>query len=205
MATDNDNLHGSAPDSHPVALLLVDVINPLDFPEAEEFLRHALPAAEKIATLKRRAVKEGVPVIYANDNFGRWRSDLAAVVRRCLEPDCKGKPLCEALRPGEKDYFVLKPKHSAFYSTTLDVLLRALSTRSLVICGFAANICVLFTANDSYMREFQIIVPSDCVASNTSEASKRALAEMEKVLKAEIGPSADVDFAALARSEFKKP
>src|SRR5689334_1482711 len=198
MAERND-LHGSAPDSHPVALLLVDVINPCDFPEADDFLRHALPVAERIAALKRRAVKEGVPVIYANDNFGRWRSDLAAVVQRCLQPGCKGRPLCEALRPGEEDYFVLKPKHSAFYSTTLDVLLRALQARTLVVCGFAANICVLFTANDAYMRDFRVVVPADCVACNTAEENEAALADMARVLKADVGPSAEVDFGTLAR------
>jgi len=199
MPARDDDLHGSVPDSHPVALLLVDVINPLDFPEADDFLRYALPAAEKIAALKHRAVKAGVPVIYANDNFGRWRSDLAAVVRRCLEPGCKGRPLCQTLRPGEEDYFVLKPKHSAFYSTTLDVLLRALKTRTLVICGFAANICVLFTANDAYMREFRVVIPADCVASNTARETEAVLAVMAKVLKADVGPSDDVDFAVLAR------
>jgi nicotinamidase-related amidase len=177
----------------------VDVINPLDFPEADAFLRHALPAAKKIVALKRRAAHAGVPVIYANDNFGRWRSDLMAVVERCLKPGCKGGPLCEALRPGEKDYFVLKPKHSAFYSTTLDVLLRALKTRSLVVCGFAANICVLFTANDAYMRDFRLVVPSDCVASNTADENEAALAQMAKVLKADIGPAEGLDFATLAR------
>jgi nicotinamidase-related amidase len=198
MPPRNDDLHGSAPDQHPVALLLVDVINPCDFPEADDFLHHALSAAGKIAALKRRAVEAGVPVIYANDNFGRWRSDLSAVVERCLEPGCKGKPLCETLRPGEKDYFVLKPKHSAFYSTTLDILLRALKTRSLVICGFAANICVLFTANDAYLRDFRVVVPSDCVASNTAEENEAALAQMAKVLKADIVPSAKADFPKLA-------
>jgi nicotinamidase-related amidase len=199
MATPSDDLHGNAPDTHAVALLLVDVINPCDFPEADDFLRHALPAAQKIAGLKRRAIAANVPVIYANDNFGRWRSDLSAVVRRCLEPGCKGRPLCEALDPGEADYFVLKPKHSAFYSTTLDLLLRALKTRVLVVCGFAANICVLFTANDAYMRDLRVVVPSDCVASNTAADNKAALAQMAKVLKADVRASEEVDFAALAR------
>lgn len=189
IAMGNDDLLGRAPEANPLAVLLVDVINPLDFPEASELLRHALPAAKKIAALKRKAVEAGVPVIYANDNFGRWRSDLQAVVRRCLEPACKGRHLCEALRPGEQDYFVLKPKHSAFYSTTLDILLAALKARSLVICGFAANICVLFTANDAYMREFRLMVPADCVASNTVEETATALAQMAKVLKADVGCS----------------
>jgi nicotinamidase-related amidase len=194
-----DDLHGSAPDSHPVALLLVDAINPCDFPEADGFLRTAMPAATKIAALKSRAHEASVPVIYANDNFGRWRSDLNAVVERCLRSGCKGKPLCETLQPGEQDYFVLKPKHSAFYSTTLDILLRALGAKKLVLCGFAANICVLFTANDAYMRDLELVVPLDCVASNTPEETEAALAEMAKVLKATVGPSAEVNFATLMR------
>lgn len=189
MQHPDNSLHGSAPDRHPVALLLVDVINPLDFPEADDLLAHALPAARKIAALKRRARAAGVPVIYANDNFGRWRSDLRAVVERCLMPGCKGRPICEMLQPAEEDYFVLKPKHSAFFSTTLDTLLCYLGTRTFVLAGFAGNVCVQFTANDAYLRDLRLIVPADCVASNTPEENAAALAQMAKVLKADVRES----------------
>src|ERR1700742_1667454 len=146
MSGTSASLHGSAPDTHRVALLLVDVINPMDFPEADQLLRYAVAAAERLSDLKHRARAVGVPVVYANDNFGRWRSDLAAVVERCLEPKCKGRSLVQLLRPDAEDYFVLKPKHSGFFSTTLDTLLRYLGTRVLVLGEFAADICVLFTA-----------------------------------------------------------
>ena len=199
MSRHHHDLHGSAPDHSPIALLLVNVINPLDFPEADQLLRYALPAAERLAVLKQRAEAANVPVIYANDNFGRWRSDLAAVVERCLQPGCKGRPLCEMLRPGPTDYFVLKPKHSAFFSTTLDTLLRYLGTRTIVLGGIAGNICVLFTANDAYMRDLRLVVPSDGVASNTAEENAAALKQMHRVLKADITPSTDLDFAVLAR------
>jgi len=126
MPGSSETLHGSAPDQSPVALLLVDVINPLDFPEADQLLRYAVPAVENLAELKRRARSAGVPVVYANDNFGRWRSDLSAVVERCRERGCKGAALVERLYPDKDDYFVLKPKHSAFFSTTLDTLLQYL-------------------------------------------------------------------------------
>jgi nicotinamidase-related amidase len=201
MSGTNADLHGSAPDTSPVALLLVDVINPLDFPEATRLLRHALPAAERLADLKRRARAAGVPVVYANDNFGRWRSDLSAVVERCLESGCKGRSLVEQLRPEEEDYFVLKPKHSGFFSTTLDTLLRHLGTRVLVLGGFAADICVLFTANDAYMRDLRLVVPSDGVASNEEADRDAALALMRRVLKAETPKVADVDFPTLANSQ----
>jgi nicotinamidase-related amidase len=191
-------LHGSAPDQHPVALLLVDVVNPLDFPEADQLLRGAVPAAERLAELKARARAARVPVIYTNDNFGRWRSDLSAVVEWCEEPGCTGRPLLDRLRPDPDDYFVLKPKHSAFFSTTLDTLLRYLGTRTLVIGGFAADICVVFTANDAYMRDFRVLVPADGVASNDPADRDAALALMRRVLKAPTPRASDIDFTALA-------
>jgi nicotinamidase-related amidase len=197
MSGSSKTLHGSAPDSSPVALLLVDVINPMDFPEADRLLRHAVPAADQLADLKRRARAAGVPVVYANDNFGRWRSDLAAVVGRCRETDCKGRPVADRLAPDPDDYFVLKPKHSAFFSTTLDTLLDYLGTRTLVLGGFAADICVLFTANDAYMRDLQLVVPADGVASNEAPDRDAALALMRRVLKADTPPAAYIDFTSL--------
>ncbi|MBY0229295.1 MAG: cysteine hydrolase [Gemmataceae bacterium] len=183
-------------EKHPAALLLVDVINPLDFDEADDLLRHALPAARRIAALKERARAAGVPVVYANDNFGRWRSDLRAIVERCLEPGCKGRPLVELLRPGEEDYFVLKPMHSAFYGTVLDTLLRDLGTRAVVVCGFAGDLCVFFSANDAYMRGLRLVVPSDGSASNTAEEQEQALRHMRKALKADTRPCGEIDFDA---------
>jgi nicotinamidase-related amidase len=203
MSSTNATLHGSVPDQHPVALLLVDVINPVDFPEATRFLRHAIPSARRLVELKARARAAGVPVIYANDNFGRWRSDLNAVVERCRKPECRGRELVELLAPAPDDYFVLKPKHSAFYSTTLDTLLRHLGTRTLVIGGFAADICVLFTAHDAYMRGFRIVVPSDGVASNEEPDRDAVLALMSRVIKANTSPVANIDFATLSAFKFE--
>ncbi|HEX4610195.1 MAG TPA: isochorismatase family cysteine hydrolase [Urbifossiella sp.] len=135
--------------------------------------------------------------MYANDNFGRWRSDLSAV-DRCREPGCKGRPLAERLRPDREDDFVLKPKYSGFFSTTPDTLLRHLGTETLVIGGFAVDICILFTANDAYMRDLRVVVPADGVASNEAGDRDAALALMRRVLKADTPPAAGIDFPALA-------
>jgi nicotinamidase-related amidase len=197
MPAKNEDLHGSAPDKSAVALLLIDVINDLDFPEGDQLLRHALPMARQIATLKRRARAEGIPVIYVNDNFGRWRSDFSAQVEHCLEDGVCGKPVAELLRPEKDDYFVLKPKHSGFFSTTLETLLEYLGTRAVILTGMAANICVLFTANDAYMRDLHLAVPCDCVASNTEAENRHALEQMRKVLKADIRPAAELSFQDL--------
>jgi nicotinamidase-related amidase len=197
MPLKNEDLHGNAPDKSALALLLIDVINDLDFPGAAELLRYALPMARQIAALKERAKQHGIPVIYVNDNFGRWRSDFNAQVEHCLQDDVPGKPFVELLHPDDDDYFVLKPKHSGFFSTTLDTLLEYLGVKAVILTGIATNICVLFTANDAYMRDFQLVVPCDCVASNTEEDNQYALEQIRKVLKADTRPSAELSFQAL--------
>ncbi|MCA1657859.1 MAG: cysteine hydrolase [Verrucomicrobiaceae bacterium] len=192
MPTRNADLHGSAPDKSEFALLLIDVINDLDFPEANRLLRYARPMARKLVRLKARAKKAGVPVIYVNDNFGRWQSDFRRQVRHCLRENSRGHEIVSLLQPGEDDYFVLKPKHSGFFSTTLDTLLRYLGAQTLIITGIAGNFCVLFTANDAYMRDYDLVIPSDCMASNSAEENREALTLMKKFLKADIRPSAKI-------------
>jgi nicotinamidase-related amidase len=193
----NVDLHGSAPNQSPVAVLLIDVINDFDFPEAEQLLRYAQPMAERIADLKRVAKEHGVPVVYVNDNFGRWRSDFKAQVEHCLRPENPGRTIIELLAPGPNDYFVLKPKHSGFFSSALDILLMDLGVETVVLAGVAANICVLFTANDAYMRDLRVIIPADCVASNTNEENDNALQQMKQVLKADIRCLKELDIASL--------
>ena len=200
MPAKNEDLHGSAPDKSDVALLLIDVINDLEFPEGDQLLRFALPMARRVAALKQRARRENIPVIYVNDNFGRWRSDFSAQVEHCLRDGVRGKPVVELLRPGEDDYFVLKPKHSGFFSTALDTLLEYLGAKAVVLAGMAGNNCVLFTANDAYMRDLHLAVPSDCVASNTEEENRYALEQMRVVLKADTRPSTELSFRDLART-----
>jgi len=203
MPAKNDDLHGNVPDKAEVALLLIDVINDLEFEEGEQLLKYALPMAEKIASLKKRAKQAGIPAIYVNDNFGKWQSDFNKLLKHCLEEDVCGKPLVQLLKPEEDDYFVLKPKHSGFFSTTLDTLLEYLQARTLVLTGLAGNICVLFTANDAYMRDFNLVVPSDCVASNRAEENTHALDLMKTVLKADTRPSTELDFDELKQATSK--
>jgi nicotinamidase-related amidase len=197
----NQDLHGNVPESAPVALLLIDVINDLEFPGSEELVAQAVPMARRVLELKRRAKAAGIPVVYANDNFGRWQSDFTKVVEHCLNDGVRGEELSRILQPDDDDYFVLKPKHSAFYATTLDTLLAYIGARTLILTGIAGNICILFSANDAYMRDFELIVPSDCVISNTEEENTNALDQIRKVLKADITPSTELDLEAIRREE----
>ena len=197
MPARSSDLHGNAPDSCPVALVLIDVINDLEFPGGRELLRTALPAASRIARLAHRAREAAIPVIYANDNFGRWRSDFREVVEHCLHDDVRGRPIAELLAPKREDYFVLKPKHSAFYSTTLATLLAYLEVKRLVLTGFAGEACVLVSAADAYMHDFEIFVPSDCTASRAPAKNRQALAYMGRVLHADTRSSARLDLRKL--------
>ena len=191
------DLHGNVPDKSEVALLLIDVINDLEFEGGEELLGFALPMAQRIAELKTKLKSSGIPVVYVNDNFGKWRSDFNQIVSHCLNDDVRGKPLVQLLAPESDDYFVLKPKHSGFFSTTLELLLRYLGVDSLILTGIAGNNCVLFTANDAYVRDFKILVPADCVASIKADDNEYALRQMRDVLKAEIGPSTQIDLSKI--------
>jgi len=176
-----------------IALLIIDVINDMDFDGSEALVRAALPMAHHLARLKKRAAEVGIPTIYINDNFGKWRSDFRCLVDHCTRDDVPGREVARILRPGEDDYFVLKPKHSAFYDTTLDTLLDHLGTETVILTGIAGNICVLFSANDAYMRDYRLLVPSDCVASNSVAENDYALRQMQTVLKADITRSDAID------------
>jgi nicotinamidase-related amidase len=193
------DLHGNAPDESRVALLIIDMISAFDFEGAQAMLPRALAAARAIAALKRRARSAGVPVVYVNDNFGRWRSDFRSILGHVLQDGCPGRPIAELLRPDPDDYFVLKPKHSGFQFTTLDVLLAHLGAQILILTGVAGNFCVLFTAHDAYMRDYRLIVPGDCIASQSEADDRYALEHMAEVTKADVRPSAALDFAALMR------
>ena len=193
----NPDLHGNVPESSSVALLLIDVINDMDFEGSEPLVRQAPAMAERLAALKKRAKASRIPVVYINDNFGRWQSDFRRLIQHCLEDGVPGEPLVRTLLPDDDDYFVLKPKHSAFFATTLDTLLAYLGAKTLILTGIAGNICILFSANDAYMRDYHLVVPSDCVISNTVEDNAYALQQIEKVLKGDIRPSTELDLDEL--------
>jgi nicotinamidase-related amidase len=184
----------------PVALILVDVINRFEFPDGDRVLAEAMPIAPKLARIKERARSAGIPAIYVNDNLGQWRSDATKLIAHCLEADAPGRKFVERVRPDEDDYFVLKPMHSAFYQTPLEVLLRYLGVSSLILCGLATNSCITCTAHDANMRDFSIFVPSDCSAARTRREHLQAIELIETMSKAKVMPSTSLRLAALVKN-----
>ncbi|WP_394845021.1 cysteine hydrolase [Pendulispora brunnea] len=187
-----------------IALLLIDVINGFDFEGSEGLVAAAIPAARRIEALARRARRLGVPVVYVNDNFGQWRSNFEATVQECTKRTKPGHAVAERLRPRRGDYFVLKPRHSGFFSTPLQLLLEHLHIDTLVLTGFATNLCVLFTANDAHMLGYHVRVPSDCTASNTPGITRAALTHVREALHADVRASDERDPLA-AGHRRKKP
>jgi nicotinamidase-related amidase len=177
------------PDHTQACLLIIDMINEFAFDGAEKFFPAIEQTARDIATLKQRVKAVGMPVLYVNDNFGKWRSDFRTLVDRCLEGDCRGKRIAEALKPEEDDYFVLKPKHSGFFATPLELLLHYLNVQQVILTGVAGDNCVLFTAADAYMRNFHVAVPADCTVSIDPHANRSALEHMRETLKADTALS----------------
>jgi len=190
---------GRLPPSRRV-LLLIDFINPFGFPGADKLALPAVDAARCAAALKERLAREGVVTIYANDNYGVWQSDFHSLVSACLGMEGPAGEVTRLLYPQAGDLTILKPRHSAFFASPLELLLAQMQTRELVICGVATDICVQLTAMDAFLREFKAWVPSDCTAAESPQAKADSLAYMSTILKCDISPS-----AAAPRKGNRKP
>jgi nicotinamidase-related amidase len=180
---------GIASDHSEVALLVIDMISDFRFEEAPQMLRRIAPVARKIAALKERARAAGIPVIYVNDNFGRWRSDLAGLVAYCSAPYQPGAKVVRLVAPAKQDYFILKPRHSGFYASALETLLEHMGVHRLILTGISSHQCVLFTANDAYVREYELKIPRDCIAAPAAPQTRLALQYFDTVLGADTRPS----------------
>ena len=186
------NEHG--PDSSPVVLLIIDMVSDFQFEDGQELFANTMKIVRRIAELRQRANDAGVPVIFVNDNFGKWNRDFGGFVDAVREGSEEGRKITDILSPEGDDYFILKPQRSAFYATPLDVLLESMEAEKLVITGITTDICVLFTAHDAHMRGFEVVVPRDCVAAVETPFHNQAIKFMERVADAKIVRSEDVDF-----------
>ena len=176
------------------ALILLDVVTDFEFEDGDALLKNTLPMARRLSRLKERAHDASVPVVYVNDNFGKWQEDFKTMSDHFMQHGSKGREVVKLLKPHPDDYYVLKPHRSAFYSTTLELLLRELKITKLIVTGVTTDICVLFTANDAYMRGFDLYVPSDCVAAVKKDYSKQAMEFIKRVLKADTRASTGIRF-----------
>ncbi len=186
------------PSPVPVALLLIDVLTTFQFPDGDAILKGALKIQDALVRLKKRARELGIPVLYVNDNFGDWRSEKEVLMGRCLE--AKGAQFVRPLLPDSEDYFVLKPMHSAFFMTPLEVLLLHLDVETLILTGLTSNSCISVTAHDANMRGFDIYIPADCSCARTPEEHTQALAQLEAMAGANLKRSKSLMLPKLIQS-----
>jgi nicotinamidase-related amidase len=157
------------------ALLILDMINLFDFEGGKALAKQARRIAPRINALRKAYIKAGWPVIYVNDNFMDWNRSFNELVAICSRSTSAGRAITEILQPEGGDYYILKPKHSAFLCTALPVILTQLAVDQLVLTGIATDSCVLMTAQDAHMRQYEVRIPHDCVAAQTPTRSTRAL------------------------------
>jgi nicotinamidase-related amidase len=189
MSKKKDDPHGLVPDRAETALVILDLVSDFQFADGERIARAALPVARRIARLKSRATKAAIPTIYVNDGIGRWRSDFPGMIRHCQRESARGRHIVDVIAPSADDYCILKPKHSGFFATPLDTVITFIGAKRLILTGVSSNQCVLFTANDAYVRDFELLIPSDCISARTRADTRLALRYFRTVLGADLSSS----------------
>jgi nicotinamidase-related amidase len=174
------------------ALLLVDVINDLEFPGGQKVLPWAEQLVRPLRAVKALVHRLGVPVIYANDNFRLWHGAREEVIRHCVRKGARGRQVSRQLQPQGKDYFILKPSHSAFFSTPLVPLLEHLGVERIFLAGIATNLCVLTTAHEAAMHGYDLVVLSDCCAAESDFDHNVVLSQLKRYFKATICRSSEI-------------
>jgi nicotinamidase-related amidase len=174
------------------ALVVVDVLNPYEHDDADVLVESMAEAVEPIVELVERAREERNPVVYVNDNYGHWNSSS----RELLDAALQGRhpELVEPLTPPEDVNFVIKARHSAFYETPLEYLLRQLGIERIMLCGQVTEQCILYSALDAYVRHFEVAIPSDAVAHIDAELAEAALEMMRRNMRADVQPVAACRF-----------
>lgn len=168
------------------ALLALDLITDFAFPDGRAVRRALARRAAAIRSLLDAAHRARVPVIYANDNLGAWRSDAPGLIARCTAASRAGGSLVKKLAPGPGDDIILKPRHSAFYGTALEPLLDDRGIDTLVLAGISAESCVWMTACDAHTRGFRLVAPADVMAGVSARALRATLTGLEDALGARV-------------------
>ena len=197
--------HGLPPDRAATVLIILDMISDFRFPHGPQVLRASRRIAPRIRALKERVRAADLATIYVNDNLGQWRSDMPQLIELCAAPDAKGADVTDMLLPHPHDYFILKPRHSAFYATPLEMLLNHLQAERLILTGVSSHQCVMFTANDAHVRNFKLIVPSDCIAGPAPGDTRFSLKYFRSVLRADTRPSTSLRLSGKRRGSRKIP
>ena len=172
------------------ALVVIDMVSPYDFEDAEKVAESAERTIGPIRSLIDQAAgDDDVEVIYVNDSYSDWDSSREHLIEKALNgerPD-----LVEPILPPEGASFVLKARHTIFYGTPLEYLLWQRDIERLVLVGQVTEQCILYSALDAYVRHYSVTVPRDCVAHIYEHLAGAAFEMMERNMGASAPERAD--------------
>jgi nicotinamidase-related amidase len=172
------------------ALVVVDMLNTYEHEDAERLTRSVREVLPNIVDLVERATDDDdVEVVYVNDLYGHWNAGRAELLERVMQSDYR--ELVEPVSPAEDALFVVKARHSIFYETPLEYMLRQQGIEKLVLVGQVTEQCILYSALDAYIRHMEVVVPRDAVAHIHEDLADAALRMMEVNMRAEVVPAAD--------------
>ena len=172
------------------ALVVIDMLTTYDFPDAEKLVPSAADVVPNISSLIARAQDEDVPIIYVNDNYGDWNSSIQELWDNAI--DGKHPELVEPIKPPDDVSFVIKARHTVFYGTPLEHLLKSEEIGRLVLTGQVTEQCILYSALDAYVREIEVAVPADAVAHIHENLGSAALDMMERNMDADVSPAEEI-------------
>ena len=173
------------------AVIVIDMLNEYDHEDAEvlvEAVREALPAMQRVI---ERAHDKGTPVVYVNDNYGDWAAGRSELIERAVAG--RHSDVVKPIAPRDGTWFIAKARHSIFYETQLEYLLREQEIERIVLVGQVTEQCILYSALDAYVRHFEVAVPRDAVAGIHTDLAKCALRMMERNMSADVGVSDECD------------
>jgi nicotinamidase-related amidase len=166
------------------ALIVIDMLNRYEHADAEPLrasVREALPV---MADLVGRTRDAGALTVYVNDNHGDWTAGATALTDWAM--DGADAALVEPIAPPEDVPFLVKARHSVFYATQLEYMLRQHDVDHLVLVGQVTEQCILYSALDAYIRHFRVTVPRDAVAHIHADLAEAALKMMEVNMRADV-------------------
>lgn len=159
------------------AILVVDMLN--DFVTGAltcERGRAIVPATAELLDAARAA---GVPVIFCNDAHIKGIDRELKIWGDHAIAGTKGAEVIPELKLSDKDYVVPKRRYSGFFQTDLDILLKELGVKTVVMTGLHAHMCVRHTSADAYCLGYDVVVAKEATDSFTEEDYLNGLAYLK--------------------------
>jgi nicotinamidase-related amidase len=172
-----------------IATIVIDMLNPYDHEDADLLAEQARTRIEPLQQLIQATRDADAELVYVNDNYGDFTVTRQDLIERAMNG--RRPELVEPIKPPDPVSFIHKVRHSAFYSSSLEYLLRDLEVDTLILAGQVTEQCILYSALDAYVRHFEVRIPTDAVIPIDPDLGDAAVKMMERNMGAELVSAAD--------------